>query len=214
MSRRLARSMAAACATAAAAGAAVSAGISTSRNGGTDIRQRHHLGLALAVLRGGAAQALCEAWQPTLQEREGRNVVLGGATQKHQVALCEWPLDLHRHNGDPRTASARNLFKWVRDAGYDGVEMTCEYFRRYWPNEPLDIVADKARAVADEFGMKIFGSNVWDVQDWHFDEPDFAETMRKKVSLTKRMGGGYVTFQVWLSNEHQVSQSTFIFFFT
>jgi hypothetical protein len=41
------------------------------------------------------------------------------------------------------------------------------------------------------------------VQDWHFDEPDFAGKMRKKVNLTKRMGGGYVSFQVWLSNEHQ-----------
>lgn len=38
--------------------------------------------------------------------------------------------------------------------------------------------------------MRIFGSNFWDMQDWMFDEDDFVEKLRRKVRLTRRMGGG------------------------
>ena len=33
------------------------------------------------------------------------------AQRPHMVALCEWPADQCKHNGDARTASPRALFK-------------------------------------------------------------------------------------------------------
>lgn len=137
-----------------------------------------------------------------------RNIVLGDTSlpeekRPHRVALCEWPADQCKHNGDARTASPHALFSWVKANGYDGVEMSVGFFKQYFRNMSPDDVAKQARAAAAEQGMKIFGTNVWWVWDYPSQDWEaFLSEMAEEVRLTKLMGGEYVTFQVWLSPEH------------
>lgn len=136
-----------------------------------------------------------------------RNVILGGENQRHRVALCEWPADQCKHNGDSRTASLRSLFTWVKEAGYDGVEFSVGYFSKYYPNIPIEDVARAAKAEAEKFGLKIFGTNVWWVYDFG-EKEDWEkrlEEMKAEARYTKLMGGEYVTFQLWLPQRHMDS---------
>ncbi len=127
------------------------------------------------------------------------NVPLG---DKHKIALCEWPADQSNHNGDPRTASIDALFTWVRDSGYDGVEMSCGYFAsRYFRNMPLEKAAACAKEAAERYGLEIFGTNVWWCYDFGDEDMNWGKQlmeMRREIGLTKAMGGKYVTFQMWL----------------
>ena len=74
---------------------------------------------------GGQARAVVE-YKTTVPPQilaGGRNVVLGDkslpeALRPHRVALCEWPADQARHNGDARTASPRALFKVLHTSLY------------------------------------------------------------------------------------------------
>ena len=122
--------------------------------------------------------------------------------KKHKVALCEWPADQCKHNGDARTASIDALFTWVKENDYDGVEMSCGYFAsKFFPNMPHEDVAKKVKATAEQYGLEVFGCNVWWCFDYGKDKMDWTaqlEEMREQIKLTKMMGGGYVTFQMWL----------------
>jgi len=44
--------------------------------------------------------------------------------RKHRIALCEWPLDSRKFHIDSRTLSPNAIFKWVKESGYDGLEIT------------------------------------------------------------------------------------------
>ena len=140
----------------------------------------------------------------TPQLRAGRNIVLGDQSvpeseRPHRVALCEWPADQARHNGDGRTATARALFKWLNKNGYDGIEATAPYFAaKFFPGKPMDEVATAAKAAAEAQGMRIFGANVWWCFDCGWDDGSIIHEMKEQVRLTKLMGGEYVTFQMWL----------------
>lgn len=142
--------------------------------------------------------------QRTPQCSAGRNIVLGDqsipeADRPHRVALCEWPADQAKHNGEPRTASARALFKWLNKNGYDGIEATVPYFAsKFFPGMPLEQVALRAKKAAEAQGMKIFGANVWWCFDCGWEDGSIIHEMKEQVRLTKLMGGEYVSFQMWL----------------
>ena len=83
----------------------------------------------------------------TPQLRAGRNVVLGDPNvaeelRPHRVALCEWPADQAKHNGEARTSSPRILFRWLKKNGYDGMECTAPWMAsKFFANMPMDDVA-------------------------------------------------------------------------
>ena len=143
----------------------------------------------------------------TPQLAAGRNIVLGDqsipeAQRPHRVALCEWPADQAKHNGEPRTSSPRILMKWLKRNGYDGIECTAGFMAsKFFAGMPLDDVAAAAKAAAEQHGMKIFGANVWWCFDCGWEDGSIIQEMREQVRLTKLMGGEYVTFQMWLKPE-------------
>jgi hypothetical protein len=114
-----------------------------------------------------AAPLRSEDPEETPQQKAGRNIVLGDPNvpeeeRPHRVALCEWPADQAKHNGEPRTATARALFKWLNKNGYDGIEATAPWFAsKFFAGMPMDDVARAAKKAAEQQGMKIFGANVW-----------------------------------------------------
>ena len=120
------------------------------------------------------------------------------------MALCEWPADQGKHNGEHRTTTAHKLFTHVKESGYDGVEMTVGFFAtHFFRNMSKDNVAKAAKAAAAAYGLEIFGCNVW----WVYDYPeqiwaDELLQLAEEVRLTKLMGGSYVTFQMWLAPKY------------
>ena len=95
---------------------------------------------------GSAGSAVIPAGM-TPQLKAGRNVVLGDTNiaeelRPHRVALCEWPCDQAKHNGEYRTSSPRVLFRWIKKSGYDGIEATAPWFAsKFFPNMSMDEVA-------------------------------------------------------------------------
>lgn len=137
----------------------------------------------------------------SIQSQLQSNIVFSG---KHQVALCEWAADQCNHNGDPRTASLDALFQHVKASGYDGVEFSLAKFASYLRNMPNEQVALEAKKKAEQYGLQIFGANIWWVydypsQDWEAE----LQNMRKECQYVKMMGGRYVTFQMWITPEYQ-----------
>ena len=143
-----------------------------------------------------------------LQKKLQSNIVL---SDSHRVALCEWPLDQCKHNGEVRTSSPHNLFTHVKESGYDGVELTVGYFAaKFFKNCSRDEVARRAKEAAERYNMKIFGSNIW----WVYDYPemqwkDQLESLKEETRLTKLMGGEYVTFQLWLKDKYLNSSENY-----
>jgi sugar phosphate isomerase/epimerase len=129
------------------------------------------------------------------------NIVL---SDRHRVGLCEWPADQCNHNGESRTASAHALFQHVKKSGYDGVEMTVGYFAKYFRNCSREQTALSAKKMASEYGLEIFGANIWWV--WDYPEMNWEAELKKyqeEARLTKLMGGEYLTFQIWLPEKYQ-----------
>ena len=103
------------------------------------------------------------------------NIPLGN---KHKVALCEWPADQCNHN-DPRTASIDALFSWVREKGYDGVEMSCGYFAQRYFRNMKEKAAICAKEAAQRYGLEIFGTNIWWCYDYGNSDMDWRHSSRK-----------------------------------
>jgi len=136
------------------------------------------------------------------QQRLQSNITLA---TKHRVAMCEWTADQCRHNGEPRTQSIRALFKHVKASGYDGVEMTLDYFqRKYFANHSKEQIAVAAKKMALEYDLQIFGANIWNVFDYPgMDWTEQVKALKEEARLTKLMGGQYLTFQIWLPEKYQ-----------
>lgn len=136
------------------------------------------------------------------QQRLQSNITLA---TKHRVAMCEWTADQCRHNGEPRTQSIRALFKHVKASGYDGVEMTVDYFKRkYFANHSKEQIAVAAKKMALEYDLQIFGANIWNVFDYPgMDWTEQVKNLKEEARLTKMMGGQYLTFQIWLPEKYQ-----------
>ena len=136
------------------------------------------------------------------QQRLQSNITLA---TKHRVAMCEWTADQCRHNGEPRTQSIRALFKHVKASGYDGVEMTLDYFqRKYFANHSKEQIAVAAKKMALEYDLQIFGANIWNVFDYPgMDWTEQVKGLKEEARLTKLMGGQYLTFQIWLPEKYQ-----------
>ena len=81
---------------------------------------------AAAAAAGGAAVAF--AWSaPAQAATMAENRPLGGPSARHRVALTAWPI-----NDDPcgTFSSPQELFAHAKGAGYDGLELTVDDFRK------------------------------------------------------------------------------------
>ena len=47
----------------------------------------------------------------------------------HRIGLCGWPAKGAKAANDPRVATPRKLFEWIKERGYDGVELTVQDFK-------------------------------------------------------------------------------------
>lgn len=125
-------------------------------------------------------------------------------SKNHRVGLCEWPASQARFNGDVRTTSLDALFSHVQKSSYEGVEMSLGFFQeRYFLNMSRNEVAEKVKQKAEDYKIQIFGANIW----WCFDYPEqdwgkFLEEMHDEACLTAKMGGEYLTFQMWITPEY------------
>jgi len=142
----------------------------------------------------------------TPQQKAGKNVVLGDPRlppeqRPHRVALCEWPATNMR-SGDTRTDTIQGLFSHVKDSGYDGVEMSVRFLSKYFPGLPDEQVAVEVRRMAEEYGLRVFGTNASWLTDSYVRSPDFSRNITREAELVKLMGGEYMTFQIWLPPHH------------
>jgi hypothetical protein len=73
----------------------------------------------------------------------------------HRVGLCGWPLKGAAAAKDPRVATPHALFSWVRECGYEGVELTVNDFRSmfFTQTTPGATVIREIRAAASAAGM-------------------------------------------------------------
>lgn len=157
----------------------------------------------------GVSSALCE------QGRVGkrRNAVL--ATQ-HRVGLCCWPVKGALMKGDPRVRSLEDLFCHVARAGYDGLEVSFVQFKGLFvkggfSDSEADGSSEDDRLVSHilelskKHGIVVLGAT-YHIMDGRedvagapdFSHSDFAEKLSRRMVLDKRLGAGYVNFQVFL----------------
>ena len=97
--------------------------------------------------------------------------------EKHRVAVTQWtligassvnyserfeePRSAARPNGGecPLTDDLDSLFSWVKEHGYDGLEMTVDDFRvRWFPTESYDTIIKKVTEASKLADVPIIGS--------------------------------------------------------
>ena len=143
------------------------------------------------------------------------NRPLGGPSARHRVALTAWPI-----NDDPcgTFSSAQELFAHAKRAGYDGLELTVDDFRKsFFPGRTYQEITREVRTLSVSSGVQIVGS-LYHVSDggWRrehedgapgrwdldFNDPDFWRALDERVQADKELGSEYVTFQISLPPEH------------
>jgi sugar phosphate isomerase/epimerase len=141
------------------------------------------------------------------------NRVLGEG--RHRVALTAWPI-----NDDPcgHFTTAEQLFTHAKRAGYDGLELTVDDFRKsFFPGQTYQNIIAKVKTLSNSTGVQIVGS-LYHVSDggWRrehedgapgrwdldFNEPDFYAELARRVALDKALGSEYVTFQISLPPQY------------
>jgi len=141
------------------------------------------------------------------------NAVL--ATQ-HRVGLCNWPVRGARLRNDPRTQTLEALFEHVASSGYDGVEISFVQFKGYYMLGINDIgeadgsvrdeeFAELVRSTASRHGVSVLGAT-YHIMDGRqdalgcpdFADADFLDKLSRRMVLDRKMGAGYVNFQVYL----------------
>jgi sugar phosphate isomerase/epimerase len=180
---------------------------------------RVHAGLGAATAAAAAAAAAVAA-TAALQTAPAAgcagmtaNRVLGEG--RHRVALTAWPI-----NDDPcgHFTTPEQLFAHAKRAGYDGLELTVDDFRKsFFPGQSYENIITKVKALSRSTGVQIVGS-LYHVSDggWRrehedgapgrwdldFNEADFYAELARRVALDKALGSEYVTFQISLPPQY------------
>lgn len=169
------------------------------------------------VARGAAFTAAASAGalflSPVCAAPISSNRVLGDG--RHRVGLCGWPLKGARAAKDPRVSSPRALFDWVRECGYEGVELTVEDFKSMYftPETPGAVVIRDIRAAAAAAGMpRVSTGGLYHVTDGgpspygnsgrpvlDFNSPGFEEHVRRTLEEDMQLDCEYANFQIHLS---------------
>lgn len=141
------------------------------------------------------------------------NRVLGDG--RHRIGLCGWPLKGARAANDPRVATPRDLFGWVRKCGYEGVELTTEDFKSMYfePETPSTVVIRDIRAAAAAAGMaRVSSGGLYHVTDGgpspygnsgrpvlDFHSLGFEADVRRMLEDDMKLDCEYANFQIHLS---------------
>ncbi len=144
------------------------------------------------------------------------NRVLGDG--RHRVGLCGWPLKGACATKDPRVATPRALFDWVRECGYEGVELTTEDFKSMYftPKTPAAVVIRDIRAAAAAAGVpRVSTGGLYHVTDGgpspygnsgrpvlDFSASDFEENVRRTLEEDIQLDCEYANFQIHLPPQY------------
>lgn len=123
-------------------------------------------------------------------------------------------------NKDSRVQTLHALFEHVAKAGYDGVEVSFVQFKgMYKAGTVYDCEADGSsgdeelvvhiKEVAMRNGVAVLGAT-YHIMDGRedvpgapdFGDPDLHAKLSRRMSLDKRLGAGYVNFQIFLPPEY------------
>eukprot|EP00929_Paragymnodinium_shiwhaense_P089388 TRINITY_DN49543_c0_g1_i1.p1 TRINITY_DN49543_c0_g1~~TRINITY_DN49543_c0_g1_i1.p1 ORF type:complete len:398 (+),score=62.42 TRINITY_DN49543_c0_g1_i1:147-1340(+) len=182
---------------------------------GNAFTARLTLGAACAAtgLAFGGSRLYCE-------ERRSKNIPLGGAASKHEIAITAWSFcNPRKQDGLDETVKSFNgcflsLCSFLKEHGYDGLEISVEDTRRGgWFPAYLgdDEVVSQIQHALTKTGLKVTGSllHVTDggapigaslMTGLDFNNPGFFEALRRCLELQKRIGVQYVTFQIDLQD--------------
>ena len=180
-------------------------------------RRTTHHGVAATAAAAALAVVMVQHQQrqqcPASTAPISSNRVLGDG--RHRVGLCGWPLKGARAAKDPRVSTPRALFDWVRECGYEGVELTTEDFKSmYFSPETLGatvIREIRAAAVAagvprvstgglyhvTDGGPSPYGNSARPVLD--FNNPGFEDSVRRTLEEDMMLDCEYANFQIHLS---------------
>eukprot|EP01084_Bolivina_argentea_P207715 354352_1 len=132
-------------------------------------------------------------------------------SDKHHIALASWPIHKNKgHEGvanDDRVKTLNSLIRYVKNAGYDGVECNFTHFKSmYFENSHLsDLqIAQRVRRRFENANLRVFGilSHSQD-KYWNTENVDkYLLDLEQNIYLAKQMGGQYVTFQIDLPDKY------------
>ena len=95
---------------------------------------------AAATLAADESDRLEKANAPDGPGRVGNRVLgdagSGAGERPHRVILAGWPITKGAAASDPRVSTLDGLFKYVKESGYDGVEMTVGQFCDMYGDSP------------------------------------------------------------------------------
>eukprot|EP01084_Bolivina_argentea_P051139 94058_1 len=130
-------------------------------------------------------------------------------SDKHRIAIAGWPVH-QSTNGNPndnRINTLEALTKYLKHAGYEGIELKFAHFKNMYYKDSLLSnleIAKEIKEKFDKYGLKIFGvllhskSEHWDKQN----VDKYLSDLRESLQYNKAMGAEYVTFQIWLPEKY------------
>eukprot|EP01050_Picozoa_sp_SAG11_P023392 SAG11_NODE_4688_length_1806_cov_1.173989_1_plen_226_part_00 len=181
------------------------------------------MGAAAAMLSAaGCSSLLLATHQPPINAASAdrsatSNRVLGDG--RHRVGLCGWPVKSAVAANDPRVATPRKLFGWVRECGYEGVELTTEDFKAMYYQSgatPGATVVREIRAAAAAAGVtRVSTGGLYHVTDGgpspygtsgrpvlDFNQVGFEQAVRTTLREDIELGSEYANFQIHLSERY------------
>ena len=119
---------------------------------------------AAATLAADESDRLEKANAPDGPGRVGNRVLgdagSGAGERPHRVILAGWPITKGAAASDPRVSTLDGLFKYVKESGYDGVEMTVGQFCDMYGDSPpksVEEVVAKVQEAAATHGVAVSG---------------------------------------------------------
>lgn len=117
-------------------------------------------------------------------------------------------------NTDTRVNSLDALIKYLKDSGYDGIEMCLENFKDlYFKDSKLsdEEIVNIVKSKFDKAGLNIFGVLMHSRDnDWNKENVDqHLKDLKESLYFNKKLGAEYATFQVWLPDKYMTGDGSY-----
>eukprot|EP01083_Nonionella_stella_P107809 312728_1 len=138
-------------------------------------------------------------------------------SDRHKVALAEWPVIMADMNTDTRVNSLDALVDYLRISGYDGIEMSFENFQSlYFSGDDQSKLSnpEMIRIIKSHFdaaNLRIFGILLHSRDgDWSADNVDqYLSDLKESLYWNRQLGVEYVTFQIWLPERYMTGDGSY-----